>query len=325
MKLYNLSKIFKSIFEVITVWVILNSFQMKHVNAEDASMKTDCDYLKAMFKKLNLNTNWKDNTSDCCNSVNGVTCNASRIIKLKFIKMNIYGQIPEEMGQLIMLQSLNLNNNKFYGLIPKSIGKLINLEELYLNNNDLSGEIPKEVESLEKLSIMDLGNNDLYNYIPEEIGSLQSLQNLNLQNNNLSGAIPISLSYLKNLKNINLSGNNNLQGAIPPLEYVTVCDYGKTSLCIPKDLSDIKCKSQLTKCSDEEEKNTGILRNRQKMKKIDEKAEEHNNVTNGSKYNFGLSNLVLILIVGFIIIAILLFFILKNILIINMIQNYKRV
>jgi len=82
MKLYNLSKIFKSIFEVITVWVILNSFQMKHVNAEDASMKTDCDYLKAMFKKLNLNTNWKDNTSDCCNSVNGVTCNASRIIKL---------------------------------------------------------------------------------------------------------------------------------------------------------------------------------------------------------------------------------------------------
>jgi len=30
----------------------------------------------------------------------------NNIINSKFIKMNIYGQIPEEMGQLIMLQSL---------------------------------------------------------------------------------------------------------------------------------------------------------------------------------------------------------------------------
>jgi len=146
----------------------------------------------------------------------------------------------------------------------------------------------------------------------EILENIRNLQNLYLESNNLSGVIPASLSYLKNLKNINLSSNDNLQGALPPMEFVTVCDFKGTGLCLPKGIN-VKCKAALNVCTEDEEKNTGILRNRQKMKKIEEEEEELNeDDIHGKKNEFGLSNFVLPLILGFIIAALLLFFILKK-------------
>ncbi|KAG4092605.1 hypothetical protein H8356DRAFT_1049598 [Neocallimastix lanati (nom. inval.)] len=310
------SKVLKNIYKVITTCAILNKFHINFAYAEDiTNTKSDCDYLKKIFNELNLNSTWKDNTNSCCNSINGVTCNpSSRIINLKFDKMAIYGQLSDEIGQLTELKSLKFDNNKIYGSIPVNIGKLTNLEELYLNNNNISGEIPKEIESLEKLKTLNLGNNGIYNYIPEEIGSLKSLQSLWIENNNLSGAIPTSLSYLKNLKDINLSGNSNLQGALPSMEFITTCDYSKTGLCIPKSMNNVKCKSLLVVCSDEEEKNTEILRNRQKIKEMNEEEQQENNtnITNSSKFFYGHDKFIILLLIIFFVIVIILIIVLEK-------------
>ncbi|CAL8174379.1 unnamed protein product [Prunus armeniaca] len=52
------------------------------------------------------------------------------------------GKIPEFIGNLMELRSLNLCNNILTGSILSSLGKLTNLESLDLSQNKLSGQIP---------------------------------------------------------------------------------------------------------------------------------------------------------------------------------------
>lgn len=55
------------------------------------------------------------------------------------------GGIPENIGDLIYLNKLNLAFNQITGHIPESIGKLVNLDYLYLYDNELSGNIPASI------------------------------------------------------------------------------------------------------------------------------------------------------------------------------------
>lgn len=62
------------------------------------------------------------------------------------------GEIPEIMGNLGGLQSLNLSNNIVIGQIPPSLANLTNVEVLDLCTNNLSGEIPNQLSLLTFLS-----------------------------------------------------------------------------------------------------------------------------------------------------------------------------
>lgn len=55
------------------------------------------------------------------------------------------GQIPENIGNLTQLDTLNLAFNQLSGEIPEGIGNLINLNWLYLYLNKLSGHIPDSI------------------------------------------------------------------------------------------------------------------------------------------------------------------------------------
>lgn len=52
------------------------------------------------------------------------------------------GSIPEQIGYLTLLESLDLSWNKLSGPIPLSMSYLSSLNSLNLSNNNLSGEIP---------------------------------------------------------------------------------------------------------------------------------------------------------------------------------------
>uniref|UniRef100_A0A8R7QJP9 Uncharacterized protein n=1 Tax=Triticum urartu TaxID=4572 RepID=A0A8R7QJP9_TRIUA len=54
---------------------------------------------------------------------------------------SLTGAIPEEIGTLVALKSLNLSWNNFNQTIPENIGALMQVESLDLSRNDLSGEI----------------------------------------------------------------------------------------------------------------------------------------------------------------------------------------
>ncbi|KAB2598407.1 leucine-rich repeat receptor-like protein CLAVATA2 [Pyrus ussuriensis x Pyrus communis] len=113
----------------------------------------------------------------------------------------MYGEIPEELTSLLILQSLNLSNNRFTGRIPSKIGNMERLESLDFSMNQLHGEIPPSMKNLTFLSHLNLSYNNLTGRIPEST-QLQSLDQSSFVGNELCGA-PL---------NKNCSAN----GVIPP-------------------------------------------------------------------------------------------------------------
>ena len=133
---------------------------------------------------------------------------------LNLTTMNLNGQIPAEIGELVNLIYLNLSANNLSGSIPIEIGNLINLNFLYLQNNEISGEIPSAIGNLTNLIGLKLYSNNLSSEIPIELGNLVSLEYLSMSSNELSGMLPSELGNLQNLKKLYMF-DNNLSGSIP--------------------------------------------------------------------------------------------------------------
>ena len=88
--------------------------------------------------------------------------------------------IPKEIGVLVNLKELYLNNNQIIE-IPKEIGNLRNLQQLWIGQNQIK-EIPKEIGKLKKLRLIDFQNNKI-EIVPKELADIPKLQNLNLSFN----------------------------------------------------------------------------------------------------------------------------------------------
>ncbi|KAI5332379.1 hypothetical protein L3X38_022508 [Prunus dulcis] len=105
---------------------------------------------------------------------------------------NFEGEIPEQVGSMVELNTLNLSMNRLTGEIPSSFGKLRWLETLDLSHNQLSGHIPQNFSSLTFLSHLNLSYNNLIGNIPSG-NQLQTLDDPSIYEGNplLCGA-PLS-------------------------------------------------------------------------------------------------------------------------------------
>ena len=78
-----------------------------------------------------------------------------------------YIYLPEEIGSLTELTSLDLSNSGLISL-PESIGELINLT--YLNSNNEITSLPESIGELINLTYLNLSNNIL-TYLPNQFGN----------------------------------------------------------------------------------------------------------------------------------------------------------
>ncbi|CAL5411937.1 unnamed protein product [Camellia sinensis] len=129
--------------------------------------------------------------------------------------VNYFTQLPSSIGNLTLLNTLYLVQNKIHGSIPSSLGNCKNLLDLNLAHNNFHGSIPPEIMSLSSISIsFNLSYNVLTGSLPLEVGPLKNLEKLDVSNNRLLGSIPNSLSNCLSLEWLHLEGNS-FEGEIP--------------------------------------------------------------------------------------------------------------
>ncbi|KAJ1397301.1 Leucine-rich repeat-containing N-terminal, plant-type [Sesbania bispinosa] len=121
-----------------------------------------------------------------------ITCDSNNhVIRLDLGNSNVSGSLGPELGQLHHLQYLELYRNDLRGKIPEELGnlkKLISMD-LRLNNNELTGSIPRELTHLTNLKIFDVSNNDLCGTIPVD-GNFGSFPMERLSGPELKGLVP---------------------------------------------------------------------------------------------------------------------------------------
>ncbi|KZV15917.1 hypothetical protein F511_29089 [Dorcoceras hygrometricum] len=157
------------------------------------------------------------------------------------------GKIPENIGDLVSLQDLNLNSNDLVGLVPAGLANM-ELVHLDLNNNHFMGPIPKfkAVNSTyasnpfclpspgtlcapEVMVLLDFldgvnypsklieswsGNNPCASWLGVSCDVNGNVITLNLPSSNLYGTLSPSLAELNSLTRVLLQ-SNNLSGPIP--------------------------------------------------------------------------------------------------------------
>ncbi|KAI3448763.1 hypothetical protein Pfo_005428 [Paulownia fortunei] len=111
----------------------------------------------------------------------------------------IKGNIPNEIGNLSHLMTLDLTDNELSGFIPKTFQGLQSLQGLSLGNNKISGSFPSSLCYLHKLSSLNLSQNEISGPILDCMGNLTSLREIDLASNKLTSSIPFSLWNLNDL------------------------------------------------------------------------------------------------------------------------------
>lgn len=126
----------------------------------------------------------------------------------------------DRLKGLVNLRAIYLNSNFLYGTIPSSLGDLTVLQELNLAWNKFTGLIPDSIYTLFNLKVLRLDNNEIEGTISEDLGKLRRLRLLNFSNNKLSGAVPKIGNFLMELRTCDL---------LPGNDFDDVADVPKTA------------------------------------------------------------------------------------------------
>lgn len=149
-------------------------------------------FLERLYMKRNALTTLPDNLAQ----------KLPNLIELYLHSNNIV-IIPEAIGNLARLQSLDLSNNALQLLCPE-IGRLKSLRHLRLSNNQLK-YLPPEIGDLLELETLDVSMNQLMS-LPDRLHHCLSLQNLTADHNHLSH-VPRQLCWLHRLNQLSMAAN----------------------------------------------------------------------------------------------------------------------
>jgi leucine-rich repeat protein SHOC2 len=161
------------------------------------------------------------------------------------ISHNYLTSLPENIGNLSKLCTLNLQNNQLTSL-PDSIGNLTNLVSLDLRRNKLT-ELPDSIGNLTNLKYLYLDDN-LLEKLPKTIGNLKKLEYLDVISNRLS-SFPVELGDCERLSHLDARVNQifKLESSIGKLSnLVDLCLFRNQLSCLPDEIGNLVSLTSLT-------------------------------------------------------------------------------
>jgi Leucine-rich repeat (LRR) protein len=164
----------------------------------------------------------QSNPNPCVEHWQGIECNSDclnappcHIISLSLRSYNLTGTLPNNLGNLMSLKTLNFMANQLHGALPTSLQQLTNLTTLSVYHNSFKETFPTFITHMQSLQLLHLGNNFFYGPIPNNISHLTQLRDLDLRNNQFTGTLPSSIGNLTFLTSLQIC-NNHLVGTLPP-------------------------------------------------------------------------------------------------------------
>ncbi|XP_066504364.1 leucine-rich repeat-containing protein 28 [Hoplias malabaricus] len=149
-------------------------------------------FLERLYMKRNSLTTLPDNLAQ----------KLPNLIEL-YLHSNNIAIIPQAIGNLVRLQSLDLSDNALQVICPE-IGRLRSLRHLRLANNKLRF-LPQELGDLKELETLDVSMN-LLGTLPERLAQCVSLQCLTADRNRLH-CVPRQLCLLPDLNELSMAAN----------------------------------------------------------------------------------------------------------------------
>ncbi|CAL8246216.1 unnamed protein product [Lota lota] len=156
-------------------------------------------FLERLYMKRNSLTTLPDNLAQ----------KLPNLIELYLHSNNIV-MVPEAIGELSRLRSLDLSDNALQIICPE-IGRLCSLRHLRLANNQLE-TLPSELGELQELESLDVSRNRL-TCLPARLHRCRSLQYLTADRNQLRH-LPRHLCLLNSLNELSLAANRLV--TLPP-------------------------------------------------------------------------------------------------------------
>ncbi|KAL4633496.1 hypothetical protein ACB092_04G126600 [Castanea dentata] len=164
----------------------------------------------SLFRLVNLQ---RLNLSDNYFNLSRIPVGIRQLSPLKLLKLagtSFYGELPDSIGDLKLLNDFDVRECNFSGPVPSSFGNLTELIYLDLGQNWKLTPIPFFIRNLTQLTYLNLGYCNLTGHIPSWLANLTQLADLRLGSNGLHGPIPSWISRLTNLQNLsNLQLSSN--------------------------------------------------------------------------------------------------------------------
>ncbi|KAJ3214293.1 hypothetical protein HK099_006944 [Clydaea vesicula] len=108
-------------------------------------------------------------------------------------------EFPQFVTEFIKLDTLYLAGLNLNGQFPNAIKNLVNLQFLSIKNNEITGNLDDDLFlNMKNLVSLDLGDNKLSGTIPSSLSGLTNLRLLGLNSNLFNGPLP-DLSKITNL------------------------------------------------------------------------------------------------------------------------------
>nr|XP_029120078.1 probable LRR receptor-like serine/threonine-protein kinase At1g53440 isoform X2 [Elaeis guineensis] len=137
------------------------------------------------------------------------------LTKVSLLGNRISGRIPSELGEIITLEELVLEDNQLQGSIPVALGNLVNLKQLTLSSNNLTGELPDSLGNLTNLTDLYVTNLFLWMVAVVAINAVHLNNFYRIDGNPISGKIPSFIANWKKLQQLDMQGTL-MEGPFPP-------------------------------------------------------------------------------------------------------------